>query len=179
MCAAAHVPIDARRRRGCQVASCPAGVVADIQYADIPDGQSYHGVPRYYRNSLAVLQQAVDEWRAAAVGSCITFGEPGDPQPLHSVVFIRLRAPGDSLVPHLRCDLASCCAGDILDGFQPREGSEAALSRVLAVLDAGGLLHRHMLGNHCLYNLPRERLNERLGITGGRLGMAGWQQGGG
>lgn len=58
-------------------------------------------------------------------------------------------------------------AGDILDGFQPRDGSEAALTRILSTLDASGLPHRHMLGNHCLYNLPRERLNERLGISGG------------
>ena len=37
------------------------------------------------------------------------------------------------------------------------------------MLDAFALLHKpvyHMIGNHCLYNLPRGRLNEALGIHG-------------
>jgi manganese-dependent ADP-ribose/CDP-alcohol diphosphatase len=38
------------------------GVIADVQYADIPDGRSFLGVPRYYRHSISVLQRAVSRW---------------------------------------------------------------------------------------------------------------------
>jgi hypothetical protein len=36
---------------------------------------------------------------------------------------------------------------------------------VLAEFDGLGSRVYHMLGNHCLYNLPRPQLNERLGIA--------------
>lgn len=54
------------------------GVVSDIQYADIPDGKSYHGVPRYYRNSLAALSSVViPEWASpeVAVDLAMHFGD--------------------------------------------------------------------------------------------------------
>ncbi|KAG6746082.1 hypothetical protein POTOM_050595 [Populus tomentosa] len=35
------------------------GVISDVQCADIPDGHSFIGVPRYYRHSIRVLQRAV------------------------------------------------------------------------------------------------------------------------
>ncbi|KMS95336.1 hypothetical protein BVRB_009180 [Beta vulgaris subsp. vulgaris] len=38
------------------------GVISDVQYADIPDGRSFLGVPRYYRHSILVLQRAVQKW---------------------------------------------------------------------------------------------------------------------
>ncbi|KAL9672055.1 hypothetical protein QQ045_028303 [Rhodiola kirilowii] len=38
------------------------GVISDVQYADIPDGRSFIGVPRYYRHSILVLQRAVCKW---------------------------------------------------------------------------------------------------------------------
>ncbi|KAL0924492.1 hypothetical protein M5K25_005325 [Dendrobium thyrsiflorum] len=38
------------------------GVITDVQYADIPDGHSFLGVPRYYRHSIQVLQRAVSNW---------------------------------------------------------------------------------------------------------------------
>ena len=31
--------------------------------ADIPDGVSFHGTPRFYRNALTGLQRAVDRWK--------------------------------------------------------------------------------------------------------------------
>lgn len=37
-------------------------------------------------------------------------------------------------------------------------------TRVLDIFDRLGKPHYHMLGNNCLYNLPRPRLNERLNI---------------
>lgn len=47
-------------------------------------------------------------------------------------------------------------AGDILDGYHPNAESEAALDALLKVFDALEKPHWHMIGNHCLYNLPRE-----------------------
>jgi manganese-dependent ADP-ribose/CDP-alcohol diphosphatase len=33
------------------------GVISDVQYADIDDGQTFHGVKRYYRHALHALRQ--------------------------------------------------------------------------------------------------------------------------
>ncbi|KAF0898385.1 hypothetical protein E2562_007227 [Oryza meyeriana var. granulata] len=52
------------------------GVIADVQYADIPDGRSFLGVPRYYRHSITVLQRAVRTWNAHNhVRFCVNFGD--------------------------------------------------------------------------------------------------------
>jgi manganese-dependent ADP-ribose/CDP-alcohol diphosphatase len=103
------------------------GVIADVQYADIPDGRSFLGVPRYYRHSLAVLRRAVRSWNAhGGVRFCVNFG-------------------------------------DIVDGFCPRDRSLAAVRAVVREFDGfrGGPAY-HMLGNHCLYNLPRSELVSEL-----------------
>eukprot|EP00882_Tetradesmus_deserticola_P028570 GHRQ01031834.1.p2 GENE.GHRQ01031834.1~~GHRQ01031834.1.p2 ORF type:complete len:184 (+),score=52.32 GHRQ01031834.1:864-1415(+) len=105
---------------------------SDVQYADIPDGTSFHGTPRFYRNALVALQRAVSSgWVPAQVDFGIHFG-------------------------------------DIVDGYQARDGqerSEQALSDVLQAFSRLPQPTYHMLGNHCLYNLPRARLNHRLRIT--------------
>ncbi|XP_010248675.1 PREDICTED: manganese-dependent ADP-ribose/CDP-alcohol diphosphatase [Nelumbo nucifera] len=38
------------------------GIISDVQYANIPDGRSFLGVPRYYQHSILVLQRAVKKW---------------------------------------------------------------------------------------------------------------------
>lgn len=103
------------------------GLISDVQYADIKDGHSFHGTPRYYRASLAGLRRAVTAWQQQEV------------------------------------EFAVQC-GDIIDGFNPKEQSETAMQ---TVLDEFAKLQKpvyHMIGNHCLYNLPRKRLNECLSI---------------
>lgn len=105
------------------------GVIADVQYADIPDGRSFLGVPRYYRHSICVLRRAVRSWNAhEGVRFCVNFG-------------------------------------DIVDGFCPRERSLEAVRAVVREFDGfrGGPAY-HMLGNHCLYNLPRSDLVPELRI---------------
>ncbi|KAL0040214.1 hypothetical protein WJX77_000504 [Trebouxia sp. C0004] len=105
------------------------GIVSDVQYADIKDGHSFLGTPRYYRASLDGLRRAVLGWKNQQVEFGIQFG-------------------------------------DLIDGFNPKDKSETALQ---SVLDEFALLYKpvyHMIGNHCLYNLPRNRLNEALGIHG-------------
>lgn len=105
------------------------GIVSDVQYADIKDGHSFLGIPRYYRASLDGLRRAVLGWQAQSVDFGIQFG-------------------------------------DLIDGFNPKDQSEAAMK---AVLNEFALLQKpvyHMIGNHCLYNLSRQRLNEHLNIQG-------------
>lgn len=105
------------------------GVITDIQYADIDDGKSFLGVPRYYRHALLGLQRAVKSWNSK----------------------------GDlSFAIHF---------GDIVDGYCPKEHSRAAFNTVtdeFANFKNGNVYH--IIGNHCLYNLPREDLNSILNI---------------
>ncbi|XP_068667246.1 manganese-dependent ADP-ribose/CDP-alcohol diphosphatase [Aristolochia californica] len=102
------------------------GVITDVQYADIPDGRSFLGVPRYYRHSFQVLRRAVNNWNDhGKLKFCVNFG-------------------------------------DIIDGFCPKSESRSAIQKVITEFNN---FHRpiyHMLGNHCLYNLPRETLLEVL-----------------
>lgn len=99
------------------------GVISDVQYADIPDGRSFLGVPRYYRNSILVLQMAVDRWN--------------NNQRKHKFV-INL--------------------GDIVDGFCPKDQSLNAVKQVVHEFEKFNGPTCHIIGNHCLYNLPREDL---------------------
>ncbi|GAV65143.1 Metallophos domain-containing protein [Cephalotus follicularis] len=104
------------------------GVISDIQYADIPDGRSFIGVPRYYQHSIHVLQRAVHKWNN-----------------------------------HQNLEFA-INFGDIVDGFCPKDQSLSAVTKV--VNDFGkfkGPIY-HMIGNHCLYNLPRDKLLPLLKI---------------
>jgi len=112
------------------------GVISDIQHADIPDGHSYHGVPRFYRNAKVALERAVSNWKAAGqVSFAVHFG-------------------------------------DIIDGFQPKDRSEEVLEQILQEFDKLGKPVYHMLGNHCLVNLPRKHLNQKLGIHGNSPGTS-------
>ncbi|KAL9314069.1 hypothetical protein ACSQ67_019521 [Phaseolus vulgaris] len=105
------------------------GVISDVQYADIPDGRSFLGVPRYYRHSILVLQRAVKEWNT-------------DQKHKFVINF-----------------------GDIVDGFCPKDQSLSTVQKVVDEFEVfrGGPVY-HMIGNHCLYNLPRSKLLSLLKI---------------
>ncbi|KAK9808721.1 hypothetical protein WJX72_002505 [[Myrmecia] bisecta] len=105
------------------------GIMSDVQYADIPDGHSFHGIPRYYRGSKHALHRGVTGW----IDQDVDFG-------MHF--------------------------GDLIDGYQPKSESRAVLQALKAEFARLGKPVYHMLGNHCLYNLPREELNTQLGISG-------------
>ncbi|KAJ0953542.1 putative hydrolase [Helianthus annuus] len=98
------------------------GVITDVQYADIPDGRSFLGVPRYYRNSILVLRKAVQHWNN------------------HQNISFSLNL------------------GDIVDGFCPKGQSLEAVKKVIEEFDKFNGRVYHMIGNHCLYNLPRSKL---------------------
>ncbi|XP_059657195.1 manganese-dependent ADP-ribose/CDP-alcohol diphosphatase [Cornus florida] len=104
------------------------GVISDVQYADIPDGRSFLGVPRYYRHSICVLQRAVQKWN--------------NHQKLKFVIQF----------------------GDIVDGFCPKDQSLIAVKKVANEFEKFNGPVYHMIGNHCLYNLPRDKLLPLLKI---------------
>lgn len=104
------------------------GVISDVQYADIPDGHSFIGTPRYYRHSILVLQRAVQNWN-----NC---------QKLKFVINF----------------------GDIVDGFCPKDQSLNAVKKVISEFNNFNGHVYHMIGNHCLYNLPRHKLLPLLEI---------------
>jgi manganese-dependent ADP-ribose/CDP-alcohol diphosphatase len=117
------------------------GIIADIQFADIPDGHSYSGQPRYYRHSLEVARYAFEQFQESKVGLVVNLGDiiDGKAQAMHEHGGEKL---GDEHDPgHYSLDL-------VLDA--------------LSVYTHGPILHSY--GNHCLYNLDRQTLNERLGI---------------
>lgn len=104
------------------------GLISDVQYADIPDGRSFLGVPRYYRHSVLVLQRAVKEWNA---------------HQRHKFVIN---------------------FGDIVDGYCPKDQSFNAVQKVVNEFNVFNGPVYHMIGNHCLYNLPRSKLLPLLNI---------------
>ncbi|KAM7277496.1 hypothetical protein ACFE04_019362 [Oxalis oulophora] len=104
------------------------GVISDVQYADIPDGRSFLGVPRFYRHSILVLQRAVQNWNK---------------HQKHKFVMN---------------------FGDIVDGFCPKDQSLNAVQKVVHEFEKFNGPVYHMIGNHCLYNLPRDQLLPLLKI---------------
>lgn len=103
------------------------GVISDVQYADIPDGHSFRGVPRYYRHSILVLQRAVSKWNDHNIQFAMNFG-------------------------------------DIVDGFCPKNKSLSAVEKVVKEFEKFNGPTYHMIGNHCLYNLPRTDLISLLKV---------------
>ena len=50
------------------------GVIADVQWADVPDGSNYAGTARRcYRGALQVLSTAVDWWSEETLSTPLTF----------------------------------------------------------------------------------------------------------
>ena len=106
------------------------GVIADVQWADIPDGTGFGGRDRrYFRGALAVLTAAVDYWGAVR----------------------------PTFVAQL---------GDLVDGKSKqngaRGGSAAALEAARAQLRRLPCRVVSLVGNHDLYNHPRDVLAAQL-----------------
>lgn len=104
------------------------GLISDVQYADIPDGRSFLGVPRYYRHSIVVLQRAVKEWNNSK---------------RHKFVIN---------------------FGDIVDGYCPKDQSLSTVKKLVDEFEMFNGPVYHLIGNHCLYNLPRSKLLPLLKI---------------
>jgi len=117
------------------------GVIADIQYAPIPDGHSYSGQPRYYRHSLEAAKHAAEHFEKDKVSLVLNLGDVIDG----------------------KCQDIEKHGGD----KQP-EGTDAGLQAVMDAVESlssykcGPILHTY--GNHELYNLDRTVLGEILNI---------------
>jgi manganese-dependent ADP-ribose/CDP-alcohol diphosphatase len=109
------------------------GILTDVQYANCENGAS-HGVPRYYRNSLELVRNAVRAWKAY---------EESNNQELKFVIQL-----GDLL------DGKTAKIEEPLD----------ALDRVLACFEHfhspndGQTRLLHIWGNHEFYNFKRDAL---------------------
>lgn len=51
------------------------GLLADIQYAPIPDGFSYNGTPRYYRHALQAAKYAAKHFEEEKVDFVVNLGK--------------------------------------------------------------------------------------------------------
>lgn len=117
------------------------GVIADIQYAPIPDGTSYSGRARYYKHALTVAEHAFQHFQDEKVDLVVNLGDTIDGK----------------------------CQEVVLNGGDPLpEGKDPGLHSIDEVLEAlsryehGSVIHTY--GNHCLYNLDRPTLSQKLGI---------------
>lgn len=117
------------------------GVIADIQYAPIPDGTSFTGTPRFYRHSLEVARHAFLHFEAEKVDLVINLGDTIDG----------------------KCQDIELHGGDpVPEGQDPGHYSLDHVMDAMSPYRQGRILHTY--GNHCLYNLNRQALQERLGI---------------
>lgn len=104
------------------------GILADVQYANTEDGIS-HGVPRYYRNSLELVGNAVQAWKA--------YEEEDEDNEMKFILQL----------------------GDLLDGKTAKiEEPLVALDRVLACFQHMRSKLLHIWGNHEFYNFERNVL---------------------
>jgi manganese-dependent ADP-ribose/CDP-alcohol diphosphatase len=117
------------------------GLIADIQYAPIPDGYSYSGQARFYKHALEVARQAAMHFEKEKVELVLNLGDIVDGKcqeiALHG---------GEPFTEDI--DPGMECVGHVMD----------ALSKYRS----GPILHAY--GNHCLYNLDRPSLQRKLGI---------------
>ena len=51
---------------------------------------------------------------------------------------------------------AEAPTGDIIDGWSPKDRALSTLDMLVKEFDQLGRPHYHIIGNHCLYNLPRQ-----------------------
>eukprot|EP00521_Asterionellopsis_glacialis_P008105 CAMPEP_0195287298 /NCGR_PEP_ID=MMETSP0707-20130614/4415_1 /TAXON_ID=33640 /ORGANISM="Asterionellopsis glacialis, Strain CCMP134" /LENGTH=410 /DNA_ID=CAMNT_0040347045 /DNA_START=184 /DNA_END=1416 /DNA_ORIENTATION=- len=117
------------------------GVVADIQYANIPDGFSFGGAKRYYRHSLEVAKEAAAHFQREGVSCVLNLGDTVDGKQQELGKY----------------------GGDELPA--PMDPGHVAMKEVMAALSSythGPYLHTY--GNHCLYNLDRHDIQNTLGI---------------
>jgi manganese-dependent ADP-ribose/CDP-alcohol diphosphatase len=133
-----------QNKKGRLTTSTPSftfGVIADIQYAPIPDGHSYAGAPRYYRHAIDVARHAADHFQNDKVGLVLNLGDIVDG----------------------KCQAIEKHGGEALPaGVDPGLKVIDDVVEALSSYQHGPILHAY--GNHCLYNADRKTLQSKLGI---------------
>lgn len=120
-----------------------AGVLADIQYAPIPDGFSHSGKPRYYQHSLEVARFAAKHFEREKVDVVLNLGDivDGKCQAIEE-------NGGQKLILNADADCGAHCVDRVIDALVEYKHGDTL----------------HIYGNHCLYNLDRPSLQTKLGI---------------
>lgn len=128
------------------MSSFALGVIADVQYVDLPDGSNFSGkVRRRYRDSLKALHRAVDSWNAAAKAGV----------PLRGVLQL-----GD-VIDGQNADRGPAAVTAALDA------TLGALARCDKSWCDGGVGVLHTIGNHELFCLkPTEALPRLMARSG-------------
>ena len=124
------------------------GVLADIQYAPIPDGQSFSGSPRYYRHSIVAAKHAANHFQHENVDLVVNLGDIID-------------GKCQEIDKHCQEEEGHISFKERYEDLDPGHG---ALDNVVEALSdyTGKILHTY--GNHELYNLNREDIGMKLGI---------------
>ncbi|KAL7555126.1 hypothetical protein ACHAWF_018761 [Thalassiosira exigua] len=135
------------------------GVLADIQYAPIPDGKSYAGNPRYYRHAKKAAEHAARHFQEERVQCVVNLGDIVDGK---CADVERWGGVVDS-------DGEGGGGGFASDEEEKKTGGTHVgvdaiddVLRALSSYDAGRILHTY--GNHELYNLSRRDLGDKLSI---------------
>lgn len=134
------------------------GVIADIQYAPIPDGHSYNGKPRYYRHSLVAARHAANHFKRENVDLVVNLGDIIDGK--CQTIDEHWTREYSSLEELQKVDDLNLN----LKRYQEGDPGHRAVDDVVEALSVyeGRILHTY--GNHELYNLSREDIAEKLKI---------------
>ena len=129
------------------------GVLADIQYAPIPDGFSYNGKARYYRHALDAAKHAAKHFEEENVDLVINLGDIIDGKNQELEKWLKEEDNDNEVGENkrrkkLKSDPGHDAVDDVIEA--------------LSVYKNGPILHTY--GNHELYNLSREDIGHKLGI---------------
>lgn len=106
------------------------GVIADVQYANVPDALNFQGTKyRRYKQSLDIFEEAVSTWNTMALNDRNT--------PMFSVVL-----------------------GDIVDGKSRDSEEGGCLSHFREILASAQNPCYFTFGNHCHYSMGRSEIYE-------------------
>ena len=132
---------DAQKRQETDTPLLRVGLLADIQYAPIPDGTSFTGTPRYYQNALSVAKNAAKHFERENLPVVLNLGDIVDGK-CQDISYW-----GGEALPH-DVDPGLVCTDHVLEALSP--------------YCSGQMIHAY--GNHCLYNMDRESMAAKLGI---------------
>ena len=149
------------------------GVLADIQYAPIPDGFSFSGTPRYYRHALQAASHAANHFEEENVDLLVNLGDiiDGKCQEIEKwckeEIEDKKKENENTVVLEGDDKLA-------VKGTSTRDNSCASMKQsnpghdavddVVKALSVFKKTTLHTYGNHELYNLSREEISQKLGI---------------
>ena len=135
------------------------GLLSDVQWSPHAEvGKSFHGTKRFYVDALQKAKRAVESFERHNCDLVIHLGDIVD---YHAGLHERTEEAFERILDETlhTLDVPGTCA---VAKTLPSPSPPTSLSHARIALDHTPVLH--CIGNHCLYNLEREKLNARLGI---------------